>query len=398
MTNPYPIPCPDILLTDRCNMACKYCFEKEKSTNDINVDKLIEYFEGNPCYSTFPFGGEPLLKLDLLTTLIDEIGNNKRITKERKKQLLQKTKTIITNGTLIKHNVDKIKAYGLEMQISIDGPKEINDKCRVFPNGKGTYDKIMENVEICIKNKIPWSIHGVVAKDTLGDLCTIFKFFYDTYKKYKGIDYVVDHLKHNTFQIIFEENYTDDDIDLLIHEFHKIADFIYTREELDDKQKHQLFKNWFFKHGGVCAAGFNLLALDHKLDIYPCHRVAVVDDKEDYRLGNVFKPEEFERHKMYNNFFQIGKRRRYMYSHTKNNHNYKEPYNVKWLMWCPSTNIQTSKSVFYQSNKYNLMFTELNRAINAIRKVYYNEELNKKKKNNTCETKTKKQFCSGVGS
>ena len=69
----YNVICPDILLTNRCNMACKYCFEKDKGEDDMDEKKLLEYYSHNPCTSTFPFGGEPLLKIDLLLKIIEAV-------------------------------------------------------------------------------------------------------------------------------------------------------------------------------------------------------------------------------------------------------------------------------------------------------------------------------------
>ena len=55
--------------------------------------------------------------------------------------------TIITNGTLVKSKIDALKKLDL-IGISIDGPKEINDKIR----GKGCFDKAIEAAKLIIKN------------------------------------------------------------------------------------------------------------------------------------------------------------------------------------------------------------------------------------------------------
>lgn len=381
----YNVICPDILLTNRCNMACKYCFEKDKGTDDMNEKKLLEYYSHNPCTSTFPFGGEPLLKLDLLIKIIELVKNNRNIQKKRKDVLLKKLKTVITNGTLIKNNVEKIKKHGLEMQISFDGPQKVHDTYRVFPNGKGTYDRCMEAVEICVKEGIKWSVHGVMARETLKYFSDTFIWFFEIYKEHRGLEHAIDHMRHNNYQIIFEDDYTDSDVDIVVDQFHQLTEWIYSRDYMTIKQKDLLFHNFLEKHGGVCSAGTTLIAFDTELNMYPCHRLGVVPEKEKYLLGNAMDIKTLKNFKMYNSYYNIGRAHRYMYSAVQNNHNFKDLENTKWFMWCPATNMQTSDSVYYQSAKYNVMFSEINRAIKAIKKVYYqNSDLTKNKVVNKC--------------
>jgi len=381
----YNCVCPDILLTNRCNMACKYCFEKDKGTDDMNEELLLEYYSHNPCVSTFPFGGEPLLKLDLLLKIIDAVQENRNINRNRKKDLIQKLSTVITNGTLIKNNIEKIKKYNLQMQISFDGPQQVHDTYRIFPNGKGTYDRCIEAVEICQKEGISWSVHGVMAQETLKYFCETFVWFFEIYKKHKGLDYAIDHMRHNNYQIIFEDDYTDEDVDILTDQFHQVADWIYSRDFMTVKQKDQLFHNFLEKHGGVCSVGTTLIAFDTDLNMYPCHRLGVVPEKENYLLGNAMDIDTMQNFKLYNSFYNIGRSRKYMYSAVQHNQNFNDKENTKWFMWCPATNMQTSANVYYQSAKYNVMFTELNRVIASIKKVYYqNSDLSKKKSKDKC--------------
>jgi sulfatase maturation enzyme AslB (radical SAM superfamily) len=371
------------------NKICVHnCFEKNKGQDDMDEEKLLEYYSHNPCTSTFPFGGEPLLKLDLLLKIIDQVENNRKINTKRKKELIKKLKVVITNGTLIKHNLKKIKDYGLEMQISFDGPQYVHDSYRVFPNGKGTYDKCIEAVEICVKENIPWSVHGVMAKDTLKYFSETFIWFFEIYKKYRGLEHAIGHMRHNNFQIIFEDEYTDEDIDTILEQFHKVADWIYTREYMTIEQKDTLFSNFLEKHGGVCSVGTTLLAFDTNLDIYPCHRLGVVPEKKKYLLGNAMDISTLQNFKMYNSYYNIGRGRKYMYSAITHNHNFKNLDQLRWFMWCPATNYQTSTTVYYQSAKYNVMFTEINRFVNELKKVYYQGSDKKpNKQNNQCNLK-----------
>ena len=369
----HAIPCPDFLLTGRCNLRCKYCFEHNHSNEDMNNDLLMKYISKNDFISSFPLGGEPLLVLDKLIEAIKIIENNDLMGSKRKKSIIKTFKSVITNGILVPQMADKLKEHGFVLQISIDGCKEVNDMNRVFPTGKGTYDHIIKAIECCVENEIEWSIHGVITKETLPYLFETTKWFFDMYVKYKpdGLDFAVDYLKYNTFQIVFEDDYQNSDVDIIIDQFFKIAEWVWNHEEMTDDQKERFFDNFFFKTGGVCGAGTGLLAFDAVFNIFPCHRVAFTDDRDKYLLGNVFDIEGFKNFKLYNAFHKIGKRKRYMYSAVTQNHNYNNEYSLMWSMWCPATNLQESGNLFLQPVKYNLMLAELNRAIKIIRLSYF---------------------------
>ena len=58
--------------------------------------------------------------------------------------------SIQTNSTLINEDwCELIDKYKIRFGISFDGTKEENDKNRVYPNGKGTYDDIIKSIKFC---------------------------------------------------------------------------------------------------------------------------------------------------------------------------------------------------------------------------------------------------------
>lgn len=367
----FPIKAPDILGTRDCNLSCKYCFEPKKLRNNkMDTNLLMKYMDYNPARSCFLFGGEPLLILDLYIDFIEKVKKSP-LPGEFKEQIIKKSKNIITNGTLIKANIDKIKKYGFHMQISFDGPKHVHDQYRVFPNGSGTYDAVMKGIETCIENDISWSIHGVVAKKTIKYIYDIFTTFIGLYLKHKTKENAIDHMRHNNFQVIFEDEYDDEDIDTILEQYHKIADWIYTRDYFTDDEKNTLFENFFEKHGGVCSSGASLMALDTNFDFYPCHRLAARDNNKKYRIGNVFKPFDIKNKEMLNSFIEISRRRYYLYSSVTNIYGFKNDKETRLFMWCPATNMEESGNPYFQPAKYNVMFSEVNRFIPLLKETYY---------------------------
>jgi sulfatase maturation enzyme AslB (radical SAM superfamily) len=383
----YTIFCPDLMLTEQCNLRCKYCFEK-KNKNVMDKDKLIEYVNLKTNFSFFPFGGEPLLEIDTIIAVIEAIMEMD-IPDHRRNGLLRSMRHMITNGILIKDILDLAVDYNLNFQISMDGPKHIHDANRVYADGKtGSYDSVMESIEAIVKyneehapqseekkvmvngsiddaphQTIQWSIHGVVNKDSLKDVFEISKWGFELMRKYQGLTQAIDYIGNNCFQIIFEESYTDEDIDILIDQLDKFCEWVWHQEDLSIETRQHIIGSYLTRRGGVCALGTTLSALDTEFNIYPCHRLASGEYKKESCLGNVFKPEEFKNFQLYNQAFHQKFRRGESYSsHIDVNFN----HDIHWFMWCPATNFEETESIYYQNPRYNLMHSELNRFIKML--------------------------------
>ena len=153
--------------TNMCNMNCPYCYQGDKSgkasdtkyLGENNMSALLTYVENTikKPYSEKPikkikvewFGGEPLVRKKVVEDFsqkVIELANSNNI---------EYSASIITNGSLIDEKtwlmLEKSKIS--EIQITIDGNKDMHDSLRVYINGKGTYDKIMSNLKLMPKNR-----------------------------------------------------------------------------------------------------------------------------------------------------------------------------------------------------------------------------------------------------
>lgn len=141
-----------IIPSYNCNLNCSYCFEHEYDINIINnnsiwIDKAFNFIENvislNPRWRKETeitlMGGEPLLK--------DNIENiNKIIHKIKNLEIRYR---IITNGVDIDKFIKLLKDYPpASIQITLDGPKFIHDNRRKEKSGKGTYEKIINNIKL----------------------------------------------------------------------------------------------------------------------------------------------------------------------------------------------------------------------------------------------------------
>lgn len=140
-------------IANDCNLRCKYCYAtggnynlKRGLMSYATADSFISF-----CTKTFKtienivfFGGEPLLNYEI----IDYICNQFKILYSQSKVQKIPTFGIITNGTLMNKKILEILNKHISfITVSIDGPQIINDANRVFPNGKGSYKKIISFIK-----------------------------------------------------------------------------------------------------------------------------------------------------------------------------------------------------------------------------------------------------------
>jgi len=123
------------ILTENCNLRCKYCFQgiksdlrQERKTTKKVIDELVRYCKENHIKNVELFGGEPLLYKDLFTysvTRLKETCPNIHI-------------GIFTNGTLIDNKtLDFIKKHDISIILSLDGDRETHESMR------GGFDDIL---------------------------------------------------------------------------------------------------------------------------------------------------------------------------------------------------------------------------------------------------------------
>jgi putative peptide-modifying radical SAM enzyme len=159
-----------VILTPECNLQCSYCHGKiweegEDCVSHEEVDcflplkiaypiqKLADFCSKDKQCNLLLYGGEPLLELDTLKEIMDNVP--------AKSFLLQ------TNGMLL----DKLPVEYLKklsgLQVSIDGDRKTTDGYR----GSCVYDAVVRNVAAARK-----SFSGeLIARMTVGEKTDIFR-------------------------------------------------------------------------------------------------------------------------------------------------------------------------------------------------------------------------------
>lgn len=142
-----------LALTEACNMRCKYCGYMPKYKNpDYHLKemsqevafKAIDFLMNNSqksdvCNIGF-YGGEPLLRFDLIKKCIEYI--------KRKYPFRQPTYNITTNATLLNNEIiDFLVENDIKVSISLDGPQREYNKYRVDGNGNSCYEQVYHNIQ-----------------------------------------------------------------------------------------------------------------------------------------------------------------------------------------------------------------------------------------------------------
>ncbi len=150
-----------IILTERCNLRCNYCFEKSMKEFDNGLEEKFDYDMKTPTDSEVQikdlkkflkpedtlifYGGEPLVKIDKIKEIIDNINC----------RFCMQSNGILLNELPIEYlkKIDK-------MLLSIDGCKERTNTNR----GEGKYETLIKNIKQARENGY---IGEIVARMTL---------------------------------------------------------------------------------------------------------------------------------------------------------------------------------------------------------------------------------------
>ncbi|MGG5462411.1 GTP 3',8-cyclase MoaA [Clostridium sp. B9] len=149
-----------ISLTDKCNLRCAYCMEKDFN-NFLEKDKLMTLDEilkvVKECASlgirkVRLTGGEPLVREGVIE-LIKDINRIEGIEEI----------CLTTNGVLLGDKVEELSNYGLSrVNISLDtlNKKRFKEITRV-----GDLDKVLYSINKCLENNIRVKINSVILED-----------------------------------------------------------------------------------------------------------------------------------------------------------------------------------------------------------------------------------------
>ncbi|MGL4994526.1 MAG: anaerobic sulfatase-maturation protein [Bacteroidales bacterium] len=167
-----------------CNLDCTYCYYLEKeelyknrSTHRMS-DELLEHFtreyiEAQPTPDVlFTWhGGEALLRG--LEFYRKALKLQKRYARGRRIE-----NSIQTNGVMLNDEwCEFFKENNFLVGISLDGPRDCNDIFRKDKGGRGSFDKVIQGIELLKKHGVEFNILAVVNSFNVRYPLEVYNFF-----------------------------------------------------------------------------------------------------------------------------------------------------------------------------------------------------------------------------
>ncbi len=264
-------------LTENCNMDCSYCI-REKCPRDMTEEVLykacdLAFSRGHNAGLCF-FGGEPLLKKDLIYKALDYCEE-----KSLKTGIRFDCK-MTTNGTLLDEPLlERAVKANMGIGLSFDGKAQ--DVCRIFTGGQPTSSVVEEKAKLLLSYMPGSTALATIAPQAVPYYAESVKYLHDL--GFKRVSFVIAYGRR--------VSWTDDDLDLLRGELEKTSAYL---KELFIKKEH-FFMSAFHSKIRDCISGKNPAERCHlgvrqmpvtpTGDLYPC--TSFIGDTK-YLLGNVF--------------------------------------------------------------------------------------------------------------
>lgn len=286
-------------LTEACNLRCSYCYidaggrhnrMMSRETGLLTVKKFLDMHSEDGLKSSIAFhGGEPLLNFELMREITGYLEPF------RDKASL----SVQTNATLITDEIAKfLKDNNISTGISFDGPKNMHDITRRFPNGESSFDLVIKGIETLRKYDIHFDVICVLNRFNAAHIGELFDFFvsnhietfclspvqpngrgkdedgiwltgdvlFDAYKIL--LDRIIEHnSSHSRDERIYDRTLT-----YLIH-------IIYSNE-----RDYMCMR-------GPCGSAINILSFTVDGDIYGCDNFI---GHEEFRIGSVYNGDIME--------------------------------------------------------------------------------------------------------
>ena len=268
-----------------CNLHCKYCYA-DGQPDKINfmsietakriVDELFQQAEKRVTFLWH--GGEPMLRgLDFFAYVFDY---QKQVFKNSN---IEYRNAIQTNLTLFDEKwAVFLKEHKITISTSLDGTRELHNKNRIFSNGQGSYDKLVDNIKLAQSYGIKTNALCVISQENLDCACDICSTlnelnishvgFLPCFKKINDV-VVYPSLKPSEFG-----NFMIEMFDLYLS---GIAKF-------DIREFEQIMKACFNKTTNTCSFSgecSKFISINSRGIITPCDTVTI--DEENI-LGNIF--------------------------------------------------------------------------------------------------------------
>lgn len=289
-----------------CNLACKYCYYLEKTNlykdnkskyvmSDSLLEKFIEEYINSQTMPQVLFtwhGGE---------TLMRPLSFYQKVVELQKKYANGRIidNCIQTNGTLLNdewceffHNNHWL------VGVSIDGPQDFHDEYRKNKQGKPSFVKVMQGINLLKKHQVEWNAMAVVNDYNADYPLEFYHFFKELECHYIQFTPIVERIHlHSDGRHLAN----------VLQKGEKLADFSVTPEQwgnflctlFDEWVKNDVGKyfiqifdatlaNWMGAQPGVCTMAptcGHAGVIEFNGDVYACDHFVFPE----FKLGNIYE-------------------------------------------------------------------------------------------------------------
>ncbi len=281
---PFPFPPVthmELFLTRSCDLACPYCFVREKPPSPgMSLETALEAVDflaresrmARKVGITF-MGGEPLLEYSLLK---DFLPRARRRLEEAGKEVRF---DLTTNGTLLDgEKASFLARQGVHVLVSLDGGRASHDRYRAFPGGEGSFEKVLKGLEALRRFQPYLGVKTTVMPSEAEALPSNVEFLAGIGIKHfiigpaTGVDWGAKaEVLYSSFRRIFEWWFS--------HPERSGLSFQFIREAVERGRTR--------RHGWGCRAGRHGLAVDPGGNLSPCSKILGLAEEGVLRLGTV---------------------------------------------------------------------------------------------------------------
>lgn len=180
-----------LFVTNQCNLTCTYCQITQPRTSALAPDKLglpdlqamiAAFLDQAPAQSTIFFtGGEPLLAFEKVLGCLEAVRTHMR---GRDCRVF-----VFTNGTLLDaERLTALASHDAAIIVSMDGPADVQNRCRVHADGVGSYDVVAQNLDLARQLAIPFGISAVLGHHNLSSVAEDARYLIERFAP-RGISF-----------------------------------------------------------------------------------------------------------------------------------------------------------------------------------------------------------------
>ena len=267
-----------LLLTEKCNLRCKYCYTANwsfdnRDKNDMSFDCIkscIDFIKDKDKVKIIFSGGEPLLRFDLMKNTVEYV----------KIHCNSYNFGIVTNGTLInKKHREFFRMHNFHVTVSLDGMTMDTNKNRIYLNGKNSLKKSKQNLSMLLNDGIKITVRMTITEENVQ--------FYNSFHQLALLG-----VKNFKILPVTEKGFKFENIkNCFYSEMDKVLDYCSkTKIVLFPYNKYSYLKSKDFFNSLQCGAGLTSIVIAYNGDIYACPMLKIPS----FKLGNIFSKSDLK--------------------------------------------------------------------------------------------------------